>query len=162
MKRVLVCSDSHGNERALRAAVEQERPDLLLHLGDGAEDLEGLRGTFPELEVRAVRGNCDWGSAAPLLRVTEVEGVRVFMAHGHQFDVKWDPSLLRLRYAALERGAGLALFAHTHSPRLEREAGMLVLNPGAMETGQYAIVTVDGGEVEAELRRLGRMDRMLF
>lgn len=156
MKRVLVCSDSHGNERALRAAVEAERPDLLLHLGDGGRDLDALRGAFPELEVRAVRGNCDFRSAAPLLRVTEVEGVRVFMTHGHEYGVKWDSSLLRLRYAALERGAGLALFGHTHSPRLEREAGMVLLNPGAMEAGRYAIVTVEDGAVEAELRRLAR------
>lgn len=154
MKRVLVCSDSHGNERALLAAAEAERPDLLLHLGDGVSDAEALRGVFPEMELRCVRGNCDWHSAAPLLRVTEVEGVRVFMTHGHGYGVKWDPDLLRLRYAAAERGAGLALYGHTHSQRLEREDGMVLLNPGAMDYGLYAIVTVEDGAVEAELRML--------
>lgn len=158
MKRVLVCSDSHGNERALSAAVEAERPDLLLFLGDGAEDVACLRGAFPALEVRAVRGNCDFCSADPLLRVTDVDGVRIFMTHGHKYNVKLDPTLLRLRYAALERGAGLALFGHTHRPMQGRADGMLVLNPGAMEEGNYAIVTVDGGAVEARLRRLRAME----
>ncbi len=157
MKRVLVCSDSHGNERALLAAAEAERPDLLLHLGDGERDLDALRGAYPDLEIRGVRGNCDWGSAAPLLRLTEVEGVRVFMTHGHEYGVKWDAGLLRLRYAALERGARLTLYGHTHSQRLEREDGMILLNPGALDCGSYAIVTVEDGKVEAELRSLERI-----
>ncbi|MBR4425022.1 MAG: YfcE family phosphodiesterase [Oscillospiraceae bacterium] len=158
MKKLLVCSDSHGNDAALRAAAALEKPDLLLFLGDGAPDLDALRAAFPALDVRAVRGTCDWASAAPELRVLQVEQLRVFMTHGHRYRVKDDPGLMNLRYAALERGAALALFGHTHWPSLDRWEGLTVLNPGAMENGCYATVTVDGETLTAQLRKLAERE----
>ena len=158
MKKLLVCSDSHGNDAGLRAAVALEKPDMLLFLGDGAPDLDALRAAFPALDVRAVRGNCDWASAAPELRVIQVEQLRVFMSHGHRYRVKSDPGLLSLRYAALERGAALALFGHTHWPQLDRWEDLTVLNPGAMENGCYATVTVDGETLTAQLRKLAERE----
>jgi predicted phosphodiesterase len=33
--KIVVCSDSHGNSRALQEVLDRERPEVLLSLGDG-------------------------------------------------------------------------------------------------------------------------------
>ena len=40
--KVIVFSDSHGDLNHMIAAVEQEEPDLVLHLGDYWEDAREL------------------------------------------------------------------------------------------------------------------------
>ena len=156
MTRLLIVSDSHGCPDHILAAVEAERPDYLLHLGDGERDLEPVRARYPELKILHVRGNCDRPSQSPALRVFSVEGQTVFLCHGHEYNVKLDRDLLRLRYSALERDARLVCFGHTHCAYQDRSLGMLVLNPGTIGyyNPSYALVTVDGARIDAEIVRL--------
>ena len=154
LKKLLICSDSHGHVKNLLAAVETEAPDSLLHLGDGERDLARVRERWPVLPIANVRGNCDDWTDTPLQRVFSVEGHRVFMVHGHELNVRWDRELLRLRYAAMEQGAELALFGHTHRPYLDGSGGLWVLNPGSIGNGQYAVVTVDGDTLRPELKQV--------
>ena len=44
----------------MESAVEWERPDAILHLGDRERDAERLGERFPELPLLAVPGNCDY------------------------------------------------------------------------------------------------------
>ena len=152
MTRSLICSDSHGAARRMGELVALEKPDLLLFLGDGDMDLEKVRKLYPDLKTQAVRGNCDRATDAPLVRVLKLEGRTLYLSHGHEHNVKYDKALLRLRYAAAERGANAALFGHTHQQRLEDENGFLTLNPGSLKNGKYAVMVVDGESVTAELK----------
>ena len=157
MTKICVFSDSHGVYDHMRRAVEAERPDLVLHLGDGAGDLERLRSAFPSPEYHNVQGNCDYRPRLPRTLCLQVEGITVFAAHGHEHQVKLDPELTRFRYAALEAGADLALFGHTHRPFLSRFQGMTLLNPGSIGPSPrpgYAVVTVDGDRFTPELRQI--------
>lgn len=52
--KVLVFSDSHGNETNMITAIEQEAPDMVLHLGDCWEDAQELRWIYPELAIEQV------------------------------------------------------------------------------------------------------------
>ena len=64
--RILVVSDSHGNDGNLRRAIlAQPKAEVVIHLGDGEEELLRAKRSFPEKMFLAVRGNCDWGSALP-------------------------------------------------------------------------------------------------
>ena len=113
--KLLILSDSHGEQEPMRLAVRRERPDVLIHLGDHAADAFELAQEFYDLPVSYVRGNCDGpfpSCAETYLR--NLEGVRVFAAHGHRYGVK--SGLLRFYFAAAENGAQLALFGHTHCP----------------------------------------------
>ena len=40
--RIVVFSDSHGSVEPMLHAVREEKPDLVLHLGDHARDAEAL------------------------------------------------------------------------------------------------------------------------
>ena len=57
--KILVLSDSHGTMSSMERALERERPDCVLHLGDHLRDARSLARRHPQTPVYAVPGNCD-------------------------------------------------------------------------------------------------------
>ena len=57
--KYLVLSDSHGNVDNMARAVECEKPDGIIHLGDCWRDAEELHELFPRLPLEQVPGNCE-------------------------------------------------------------------------------------------------------
>lgn len=114
---VLIFSDSHGRVTGMKQALERQlrKPDVLIHLGDGARDLDALD---PDgIDVYSVRGNCDlFGSTLygipPEESVTALGGHTLFLAHGHRYGVK--SGYGGILTAAVSRGADIVLFGHTH------------------------------------------------
>ncbi len=133
MKTFLVLSDSHGR----RSALEKLRPlfaenDYIVHLGDGAADMQLVQREFPE-KTYVCRGNCDFSGGESEI-VLEEEGVRMLCCHGDRYGVKW--GLGRLAARARELGCTVALYGHTHRAAVETEEGVLCVNPGSL--GDYA------------------------
>ncbi len=163
MKRLVAVSDSHGMTSNLRdvvqMALERGKVDCFVFLGDGIQDLDGVRPLLlrqnPQVEIVAVRGNNDPGQSAPLAAVFYVNGLKVMATHGHQQHVKL--GLDRLCYAAREQEAGLALYGHTHHSHLEEACGVLLVNPGAvcessLHKAAFADIAVDAeGVMKAKL-----------
>ena len=152
MKKIFVFSDSHGSTADMLRLVREGAPDMVLHLGDYERDCDELRRAFPGLEIRGVRGNCDVRSAGPSLVRFNVEGVRVFACHGHEYRVK--SGYQTICYAALEAEADLVLFGHTHIPYRDRAFGLELLNPGSVGMGirrTWGLVTLDAGEITTEI-----------
>ena len=138
MFRLGVVSDSHGD----RAAIELMCPllkgvDAIAHLGDGMGDAKRILERTG-LPLYAVSGNCDLTQDYPAERTEVFSGVKALLTHGNLLKVKH--SLLRLTLRAEEVGAGLALFGHTHVPLAEWSRGVLLVNPGALMNGRYAII----------------------
>lgn len=128
MKTVVVISDTHGNVRQIEELLPiMEESDYVLHLGDGARDMERF-GLKLKGKLLAVDGNCDPGSLGKTEGVLEAEGVRIFYTHGHLFGVKRGTE--ELRAYAKENGCGAALYGHTHRAEAEEEGGVLCFNPG--------------------------------
>lgn len=155
--KLLIVSDTHGDRRALERAVNAE-PDAaaVLFLGDGLRDAEALGDARPALRIYSVRGNCDLASFAPADALAPFGGVLFFYTHGHLYGVK--SGLDALARAAAARGAGAALFGHTHRAALERRGGVLLFNPGALSSqngrGEYGVAVVGDGRVAFEHRKL--------
>lgn len=137
----LVAGDSHGARDNLLLAAERERPDGLLFTGDGLDDLK--RACVAVARVRAVRGNCDLGSALADEMVDVLDGVRVLLSHGHRYRVK--SGLELLLYGAMENEADLVIFGHTHEQTVTVLGGVTFLNPGAIKNGEYAVVDISPG-----------------
>ena len=88
--RILVTSDTHRDEFALRSAVlRQPKADVVIHLGDGEEDVAAVKMSFPGKMFLQVRGNCDWGSTLPSVGEITLEGRKIFYTHGHLYNVKY-------------------------------------------------------------------------
>lgn len=152
--RLAVFSDSHGAVSPLRQTVLAQAPDMVLHLGDYIRDADALRADFPGLDIRCVRGNCDLGDPGPDRLVFPVEGVNIFMTHGHLYAVKY--SLDSLCNAARAAGAGLVLYGHTHQSDWRQMGAMTIVNPGSAGMGEksYALITIQGGVFDCEIREL--------
>ncbi len=145
--RILVTSDSHGNGGNLRRAIlAQPTAEIVIHLGDGEEEMGYTRSSFPEKMFLQVRGNCDWGSSLPVLGEYQVscEGrgnVRIFYTHGHLYSVK--SGLYNAVCAARERKAQVLLFGHTHQALSDYDDGLYIMNPGSLNGWKPTYGTLD-------------------
>jgi putative phosphoesterase len=139
--------------------------DLILHAGDVGElwALDRISAIAP---VVAVHGNDDSADAQrelPYQQVITVAGVRILLWHSHYPD--WDEEMASRQgdgfIAKLDRsferarsaGASVAVFGHWHIPLAYRKEGILVVNPGAIASGNeitrqlrqtVALLFVDG------------------
>ncbi len=141
--RILVVSDTHGDASTLRQALLQQRKaEVVIHLGDGAEEMEALACSFPAKAILQVRGNCDWNAPFPQAEEIVLEGKRIYYTHGHIHRVKY--GLYELDCAARERKADIVLFGHTHEPFQDYHDGLYFLNPGSLhgQQGTYGILDI--------------------
>lgn len=140
--RILVCSDTHGDTSALRdVLLRQPKAEIVFHLGDGAADAAAVREAFPEKMFVQVRGNCDFGSQLPLFDEITVQGIRIFAAHGHVYQVKL--GLYELTMAARDRKADVVLYGHTHAAESFYEDGLYRINPGSLKGYAASYATLD-------------------
>ena len=151
---IAVFADSHGEIEAMCAAVDEHRPDLVLHLGDYARDAEELARRYPRLDIRYVRGNCDaWDySDAPESLLLRADGVTIYMTHGHRQNVKF--TLDALANTVHFSGARLGLFGHTHCSEYKQMGDVTLFNPGSVGRGRrsYGLITVKGEEFQCALK----------
>ena len=149
--KLLVISDTHGNINSAVKAIEKEKCDYCIHLGDMAQDCEDLESIFPRQKFIFVKGNNDFwlrDSAYPDERCFELGGKKIFACHGHKFHVK--SGLYALKARAKELGAHIALYGHTHVKHLENDSSLWVMNPGASLS--YGVIIIENGEIYAEIK----------
>ena len=153
--KYLVLSDSHGNVDNMARAVEREKPDGIIHLGDCWRDAEELHELFPRLPLEQVPGNCDFGRFEALERVLILDDHRVLIAHGHTLGVK--TGLLRAQYRALEMNADILLFGHTHVPLVDAASRPMMMNPGSIGDPRrptYGVLEFRNGQIYPSVFRL--------
>lgn len=154
--RVLVISDSHGNEWSIRAALEREEGiTAVIHLGDGAREAVKLQAEFPYLDWHIVCGNCDIGADVPSKKIITLSGNKLYLTHGHAERVK--SGLLTLSYTACEHEVTAALYGHTHLPSIDFRDGIMLMNPGSIgKDGAYAVLDFKGRDMLPALQSLRR------
>ena len=146
---ILVLSDSHGNISNMEAAVEREKPDMILHLGDCWRDAERLAERYPDIPMEHVPGNCDCRPEEPAEKLLFLGDCRVLICHGHTCGVK--TSLLTAGLKAEQDHLDAFLFGHTHKPLVDKRGRTLFLTPGTVGKGlrpTYGILTVEGDRID--------------
>ena len=135
-KKVLVISDTHGHTDNLDKILPLVKPlDQLIHLGDVGRDTDYIE-VVAECACCFVSGNNDFYSTLPRERLIKLNGVPIFLTHGHYYYVNSRKDFIRS--AAVQRGARIALFGHTHVPYLEEDETILVANPGSLSLPRQA------------------------
>ena len=146
--KILVFSDSHRALGTMYDAIERLRPDAVIHLGDHLEDAESMESVFSGVDFYHVPGNCDFFTSAPPSLTISLDGVRIFLTHGHLFGVK--SGTQRLLLEAQRRGVPLALFGHTHQSFCEEIGGVTLFNPGCCgrftSRPSYGVIETDHGQ----------------
>ncbi len=129
--RIIVASDSHGDTESLEKLCTKHRDaDYILFLGDGEGDVECVRDRNPSFPLVAVKGNCDMYCSEPNDKLLSLDGMTIFMTHGHNYSVKYTTDLLET--AALQLGANVILFGHTHYPLCQWKGDYWLANPGSL------------------------------
>lgn len=152
MKRIFIFSDTHDYITGCADVLRSGKADAVIHAGDHAHDAEELQREFPEIPFFCVKGNCDFFSSEPSEIVITQEGVRIFITHGHLYNVKYEHDYRTLRKKGVDSGASLIVFGHTHIPYLDTDGKTTIVNPGsAGYGGTYAIATLDQGKVRVDM-----------
>ena len=133
---------------------------LIIHAGDCEEDAEDLRAVYPQYTYACVPGNNDWISREPTEKLEFFGGKKLFITHGHTYGVK--SGLDRLARRAKEIGADVAVFGHTHIPRMEFVNGIWLVNPG-VATKSCALLTVEDGEIRIDMigKNISKIEKVL-
>ena len=158
--RILVVSDTHNKEENLFKIFRNEQFDAVAFLGDvehGEKDVRDyLEETHPGCPIRFVKGNCDTFADFDISAVVNYNGVRIFMAHGHTFQVSFGREALAKE--ALDQHCSYAFFGHLHLPIIEEVMGVTCFNPGSVSEPRnpdkrptYGIMEINSGKV-TELR----------
>lgn len=156
--KIVVVSDSHADTKSLKQIRERhlKQADLFIHCGDSQ-----LMSHHPEIQgYLTVRGNCDFDKNYPLDRIEKLnKNDTLLMTHGHQYDVKY--SMQRLYYKALEVGATIVCYGHSHCIGAEMDEGILFLNPGSVllprntKEKTYVILTIAPHELQVDYMEVG-------
>ena len=146
-----VISDTHGRlpQSVLKAFKDV---DLIIHAGDiGKEkvlgDLEKIAPTI------GVRGNMDMGTWAGHLTEEQVVNIG-----SHTVCVLHD--IGRLKTNPESNNYHVVICGHTHRPMVEKQQGVLYLNPGSAVQPRYgyppsvALLKIMGNAIEAKLIEL--------
>ena len=148
MTRILVFSDSHGHTTNMFHIIEKI-PDVnaIIHLGDIARDVAELKAKFPAIPVYSVRGNNDFDFLIPQDRLIEIDGIKIFMTHGHRYLSGFE--IDRLKRASIENDAQITLYGHTHIAAYEVCKSRTFANPGSISKPRggecsYGIIEIEG------------------
>lgn len=158
MAKVLIVSDSHGSTDLLQGIERQhgEEVDLMIHCGDSelSEDDDAIRN------FKSVKGNCDFLGDFPEEEIHTLNGVRIFVAHGHLYSVK--SSLVHLFYKAKEVQADIVCFGHSHVLGAEMVEDVLFINPGSIRLPRgrsertYVILEIKEGSLQLQIHEYGK------
>lgn len=154
-RKILVVSDSHGDNTNLRKAIQffgdrGKELEMLIHLGDIQGSLEGIQNLV-DCPVEAVSGNCDFIPGLPATKLISIGKETALITHGHRYGCKWGTE--QMKELARANGAGIVLFGHTHMPLMENFSDIKVMNPGSIfrprQDGHrptYLVITIEEDE----------------
>lgn len=132
MKRVLIISDTHGDNAFFQVVLKKVgQPDFFVHCGD-IEGTEYYYENIMPCEKIMVMGNNDFLSGLKPVETATINGLKILAVHGHRHHVNWTTEdLVEL---GKENGAKVVFFGHSHKPKMEydEEAGIWVVNPGSL------------------------------
>lgn len=145
--KVLVVSDSHGDNNSVSRIVgDNLDAKVIIHLGDGEQDMEGVHLLNNQANIIAVRGNCDMASLLPVDCVRVIKRHTFYCTHGFTQQVKQGTT--ELLKTAKKYNADIVLYGHTHLPVNKQECGVHLFNPGSLKNGFYGIINIDDKDVE--------------
>ena len=150
MKKVLIFSDTHGYTDPCINIIERSRPYAIIHAGDCTRDAEDLKYIYPDIPMYFVKGNNDFFSHAPSCMTVVIDGVKIFITHGHEQRVKYEFDYRTLREAA--GGASCIVFGHTHKPCISYDYGVTLINPGSVHFSRtYAVAEIENGKLNVKI-----------
>ncbi len=156
--KIGIISDTHGGLDICEKVIKEMGDiDLLIHAGDTYRDAKYIKDMF-KIDVIGVKGNTDGFSKQDCEKIFDVLGKRFFLTHGHEYGVKYN--LDNLYYRALELGADIVVFGHSHIPLYTEENNIIFINPGSPlwprggSKPSYAILEIKDNKVKVNFKNI--------
>lgn len=152
--KLLVLSDNHGQYDYVKSLIAKYRPnvDYIIHCGDS--EFRPDDPIWQSVDV-VVKGNMDFYPAYPDQEILKTPYGKLFITHGHLYQVNWSDE--GLRHAANQVGASIVLHGHTHCLRVTRYSDCTLINPGSVSRSRgaypdstYALITLDESGVTVD------------
>ncbi len=140
--KLLITSDIHGHEERLKEVVDKHK-DVDYHLNAGDMCLDSH--VYEKYHLITVKGNNDFFSNEPLFRILDLQGLKIYLTHGHKEHVKFGVS--KILDEANLHGANMVIFGHTHEAYLKNDSQITILNPGALGDYHRSYAIYDQGQV---------------
>ncbi|HNX01560.1 MAG TPA: metallophosphoesterase family protein [Candidatus Cloacimonadota bacterium] len=148
MKRILVMSDTHGNQVFLRQVCQMEEYEVLFHLGDDYSDLnenDDLTDHKMVIRVPGVMDHVTRSGSVDLIQHVTIENWRFQLVHRQEDEEMIFP---------LDH---VILFGHTHHPVHFFRNKILYANPGHLKSthhrnhhASYMLITLDDNILNIE------------
>ena len=153
MKQIYIFSDTHNRINDCAETIRNaEKADAVIHAGDYADDARDLQRMFPNIPFYCVKGNGDYFSHEPSELTVIIDGIKIFITHGHMYNVKYEYDLHSLNEKGRSAGAKLIVFGHTHKPYIDVQKDITTVNPGSSGYGgTYAVLKTDGGRFRVDI-----------
>lgn len=150
--KVLIVSDTHRKNENYFKALDDVKPDLVIHCGD-AEGSEYALTQAADCPVQIVLGNNDFFSYLPRELDLTIGPYKVWVTHGHNYYVSMGNEVIKRE--AIARGADIVIYGHTHRPVVDRSRRITAVNPGSLsyprQEGRrpsYIVMEVENGEAQ--------------
>jgi len=143
MKRIIILSDTHKNQKLLRQILERDavRSDYVFHLGDNYEDLNENEDLLENKKVFKVPGifhPCYLDGSLPVTQVVDVQNWNFILVHN--IDDLPD----------IETNQKIYCYGHSHKFDFRHLDGSYYINPGHLKDdwdkdrpASYAILEVE-------------------
>ena len=147
---VAVFSDTHRDtEDCIKVINNIVGVDMIIHAGDHLDDAKKIKNAFPDIAINFVAGNCDFGTG-PKELVFHAGGKKIFLTHGHLYNVKNDYGFSALLSRAKSLGCDCAVFGHTHEPLCDIKGSITLLNPGSIKSSKtFGVIEIENGVLKA-------------
>ena len=159
--KILVVSDTHRKDDNLKAVIEQEKPfDMLIHLGDAeGSEIKIAEWVNEGCQLEMVMGNNDFFSYLPKELELQIGPFKVWVTHGHNYYVSMGSEIIAREARA--RGFDIVMYGHTHKPSVDRQGGVIAVNPGSLsyprQEGRrpsYVVMEVEGERADFAIEYL--------
>ena len=140
--KLLITSDVHGRSELLEEVVNKHK-DIDYHINAGDMVLD--KRIYEKFHIITVKGNCDFFSKEPFFRILDLEGLKIYLTHGHKENVKF--GLDKLLLNASLHDVDMVIFGHTHQKHLQSDSQITILNPGALGDYHKSYAIYDQGQI---------------
>ena len=156
--KILLLSDTHRILRNVKEIFQNlsDSVEMVIHLGDCYDDMEGFVEQYNHLTFHQVLGNCDFNVGKKKEDIIIVNNRKILLTHGSSQDVKYGYDEL-VEYAQ-QKEVDICLFGHTHYPIIQKFGELLLMNPGStslprgVSSPGYGILDIsEDGQVAASI-----------
>jgi len=152
--KLIIMSDNHGDAKIMKKIFHRhsEETEFFIHCGDSQLPYEDKYIS----DSLSVTGNCDYDQKYPKELIKKFSDQEtMFITHGHYYKVK--TTLSQLYYKALEIGATIVCFGHSHCVSVSEIDGIIFINPGSLiyprntKEKTYAKLILESNSIKIEI-----------